>query len=48
MGVSRKSAEKWMEDEAARTRRTLHEIADRIVLNQQSQLLRGTPLRRTA
>ena len=48
MGVSRAAAEKWIEDEAARTRRTLHDIADRVVLNQQARNLRAPGLRRIA
>jgi hypothetical protein len=48
MGITRVSAEKWMEEEAARTRRSLHVIADRIILNQQAQQLRSGSFRRTA
>jgi len=48
MGVTRATAERWIEDEATRTRRSLGEIADRIVLNQQAQRLAPASLRRTA
>jgi hypothetical protein len=48
MGVSRATAERWIEDEAVRTRKSLAEISDRIVLNQQAQRLAAPVLRRTA